>query len=56
VPDNPAILQGVADTLPEIEIELTCENVKPELNLIPLYKIITFDTIKEFERAIRSGK
>ncbi|HOV92749.1 MAG TPA: hypothetical protein PLC04_06705 [Candidatus Kapabacteria bacterium] len=45
-PDNPAILQGVADILPEIEIELTCENVKPELNFIPLYKTITFDTIK----------
>ena len=45
-PDNPAILQGVADTLPEIEIELTCENIRPELNLIPLYNKILYDTIR----------
>ncbi len=44
--ENPMILQGLADTIPEIEIEFTCENIRPELNFIPLYTKIPYDTLQ----------
>ena len=43
-PDCPPMLYNYNDSLPNIEIEFTCDNIIPVINLYPVYKRLPLDT------------